>query len=63
MYFWRIVSPSFLILWTFLPAEILNGIQWGSEIRTSLDFEWSNRGWVAKDPDFEWDLNSGSPII
>ena len=22
-------------------------IQWGSEIRTSLDFEWLKRGWVA----------------
>ena len=35
-------------------------IQWGSEIWTSLDFEWSKKGWVADGPDFEWDLKSGS---
>ena len=34
-------------------------IQWGSEIRTRLDFEWSKRGWVANGRDFEWDLKSG----
>ena len=33
-------------------------IQWGFEIRTSLDFESSKRGWVAKGPDLEWDLKS-----
>ena len=38
-------------------------IQWGSEIRTSLDFEWSKRGWVANGPDFELNLKSGSPTI
>ena len=38
-------------------------VQWGSEIRTSLDFEWSKRGWVANGPGFEWDLKSGSPTI
>ena len=37
--------------------------QWGSEIRTSLDFKWSKRGWVANGPDFEWGLKSGSPAI
>ena len=26
-------------------------VQWRSEIRTSLDFEWSKRGWVANVPD------------
>ena len=31
-------------------------IQWGSEIWTSLDFEWSKRGWVANGPDLERDL-------
>ena len=36
-----------------------NHVQRGSEISTSLDFEWSERGWVANDPDFEWDLKSG----
>ena len=39
------------------------GIQWGSEIRPSLDFEWSKTGWVANGLDFEWDLKSGSPTI
>ena len=38
-------------------------IQWGSEIRPSLDFEWSKTGWVANGLDFEWDLKSGSPTI
>ena len=38
-------------------------IQWGSEIWTSLDFEWSKRGWVANGPNFKWDLKSGSPTI
>ena len=36
-------------------------VQWGSEFRTSLDFEWSKRGWVANSLEFEWDLKSGSP--
>ena len=44
-----------------LQKEIL--IQWGSEIRTSLDFEWLKRGGVANGMDFKWDLKSGSPII
>ena len=35
------------------------GMQWGSEICTSLDFEWSKRGWVANVPDFQRDLKSG----
>ena len=30
-------------------------IQWGIEIRTSLDFKWSKRGSVANGLDFEWD--------
>ena len=43
-----------------------NNITVGTEIRTSLDFEWLKevgliRGWVANGPDFEWDLKSGSP--
>ena len=29
-------------------------VQWGSEIQTSLDFEWSKRGWVANGLDFVW---------
>ena len=36
---------------------IWSWIQWGSEIRTSLDFKWLKRGWAANCPDFEWDLN------
>ena len=35
----------------------------GSEIQTSLDFEWSKRGWVANGPDFKWDLKTKSPTI
>ena len=35
-------------------------IQWGSEIRTSMDFKWSKRGLAANGPDFEWDLNPES---
>ena len=31
-------------------------LNWGSEILTSHDFEWSKRGWVAYGLDFEWDL-------
>ena len=38
-------------------------LQWGSEIGTPLDFEWSKRGWFAKGLDFEWDLKSRSPSI
>ena len=38
-------------------------VQWGSEIRPSLDFEWSKTGWVANGLDFEWDLKSRSPTI
>ena len=38
-------------------------IQWGSEIWTSLDFEWSKRDQVANGPDFEQDLKSISPTI
>ena len=38
-------------------------LQWGSEIRPSLDLEWSKRGWFANGLDFERDLKSGSPTI
>ena len=38
-------------------------IQWGSEIRTNLDFEWFKRDWVANGPDLEEDLKSISPTI
>ena len=38
-------------------------IQWRSEIWTCLDFEWLKRSWVEYGPDFDWDLNSGSPTI
>ena len=37
--------------------------KWGSEIRPSLDFEWSKRGWVANGLDFEWHLKSRNPTI
>ena len=35
-------------------------VQWGSEIQTSLDFEWLKRGWVANGSDYEWDLEAQS---
>ena len=38
-------------------------LQWGSEIRTSRDFKWSKKGWVANCLDFEWELKSGGPTI
>ena len=38
-------------------------VQWGSEIQTSLDFEWSKRGWVEKGLDLKWNLKSRSPTI
>ena len=38
-------------------------IQWGSEIGTSLDFEWSKRGCVVNGLVFKSDLKSGSPTI
>ena len=31
-------------------------VQWGSEIPTSLNFEWLKRVWFANGLDFEWDL-------
>ena len=40
-----------------------NLIQWGSEIRTSLDFKWLKRGWVANGLNFKLDLKSWSPTI
>ena len=38
-------------------------IEWGSEIKTSLNFKWSKRGWVANYLDFKWDLECWSPTI
>ena len=35
-------------------------IQWGSEIRISLDFKLPEGGWVANGLDFKWDLKSKS---
>ena len=35
-------------------GTVLIQIQWGSEIQTSLDFEWSKRGWVANGLDLVW---------
>ena len=40
-----------------------NKVLLGSEIRTSLHFEWSKRGWHAHGPNFEWDLKSWSTTI
>ena len=44
-------------------CSTLKIVQWGSEIRTSLDFEWSKRGWVSNGLYFEWDLKCWSPTI
>ena len=38
-------------------------LQWGSVVQTSLDFEWSERGWVANSPDFKWALGPANPIL
>ena len=38
-------------------VKALNLLQWGSEIRTSLDFKWSKIGWVANCWVFKWDLD------
>ena len=38
-------------------------IQWWSEIRISLDFKWSKRGWFANILDLKWDLKSWSPTL
>ena len=53
----------FLSFYRDIFIDIFLYLQWGSEIRTSLDFECSKRGWVSNGPDFEWDLISGSPDI
>ena len=46
-----------------LVNPILRTVQWGSEIRGGLDFEWSKRDWVVNGPDFKWDLKSRSLTI
>ena len=54
------------MIWILDTAHSLNffiQIQWGSEMRTSLNFKWSKRVWVATGPDFERDLKSGSATI
>ena len=38
-------------------------VQLGSEIRTSLDFEWLKSGWVANGQDFKWDLKARQMAI
>ena len=61
---WRIEEVSlvrnfdfwwFLEFWfsTTFKVKFLQ-LQWGSEIRTNLDFEWSKKGWVANVPDLKW---------
>ena len=57
------VNPFYFKLFLSFSWDIFLYLQWGSEIRTSLDFECSKRGWVSNGPDFEWDLISGSPDI
>ena len=46
-----------------IATSMMQLVQWGSKIRTSLDFEWSKRGWVLNGLDFEWGLKSESQTI
>ena len=41
----------------------ITDLWWGSEIRTSLDFEWPKGGSIPNGLDFNWDLESRSPTI
>ena len=45
---------------SFKIKQLYGYVEWGSEIQTSLNFEWSKIGWFANSWDFEWDLKSGS---
>ena len=45
------------------PNVILRITKQGSEILTSLDFEWSKKGWFWNGPYVKSDLKSGSPTI
>ena len=47
---------KFFYIWRTLFYNWQLYIQWRSEIQTSLDFDWSKRGWVVNSPDFVWDL-------
>ena len=65
-FYWRLLDhwPSFCLNHLILKCYSRKfKIQWGSEIRLSLDFKWSKRGRVANGLDFEWDLKSRSPTI
>ena len=65
-----LINPLLLVHYKNL-ANLLNilslyagdSVQWGSEIGSSMDFEWSKRGWVASGLVFEWNLKSGSPTM
>ena len=58
-----LIYRSFVYRSYYVIVGSIMSIQWGSEIMTSLEFKWSERGWVTNGPDFEWDLKSASPTI
>ena len=41
-----------------IQMDLISKLHWGSEIWTSLDFEWSKKGWVVNGLDFNWDLKA-----
>ena len=56
------VSDALTLSWVNFNRALLP-LLLGSEIWTSMNFEWSKRGWVKNCPDFKLDLKSGSPTI
>ena len=51
----KVVSTQSLVNTVFIETQfllIITHIQWGSEIRTCPDLEWSKRGWFAEGLDF-----------
>ena len=47
----------------FKGSKVTTLITVGAEIWTSLDLEWSKRGWVANGLDYKWNLKFGNPTI
>ena len=61
-------SFSLIVGWSIIQTTIWmpvlkSSLHWGSEIQTSLDFDWSKRGWVANGLNLEWDLKFRSPTV
>ena len=57
-----VMSNSSHIRQYFWTLQFLEDIG-GSAIQTSLDFQWSQRSWVANGLNFEWNPKSASPTI